>query len=70
MFTKQFTIPITSLNVEQTKTYCEMILPLDVQLLKIGLQFVAARAKGDWDSASKLIKPGSFDTKSKLDMIS
>ena len=47
-----------------------MILPLDAQLLKIGLQFVAARAKGDWDSASKLIKPGSFDTKSKLDMIS
>ena len=47
-----------------------MILPLDVQLLKIGLQFVAARAKGDWNSAAKLIKPGSFDTNSKLDMIS
>ena len=46
-----------------------MILPLDVRLLKIGLQFVAARAKGDWDSTVKLIKPGSFDTKSKFDMI-
>ena len=40
-----------------------MTLPLDVQLLKIGLQFVTTRAKGDWKSAEKLIKCGSFDTK-------
>ena len=40
-----------------------MSLPLDVQLLKIGLEFVTTRAKGDWKSAVKLIQPGSFDTK-------
>ena len=40
-----------------------MTLPLDVQLLKIGLQFITTRAKGDWNSAAKLIKCGSFDTK-------
>ena len=40
-----------------------MTLPLDVQLLKIGLKFVKTRARGDWDSTAKLIKLGSFDSK-------
>ena len=43
-----------------------MTLPLDVQCLKIALQFVKTRAKGDWEAALKLIQPGSFDIKGKF----
>ena len=47
-----------------------MTLPLDVQCLKIALQFVKTRAKGDWEAARKLIQLGSFDTKGKFHIIS
>ena len=42
-----------------------MTLPLDVQCLKIALQFVKTRAKGDWEAARKLMQLDSFDTKGK-----
>ena len=47
-----------------------MTLPLDVQCLKIALQFVKTRAKGDWEAARKLMQLDSFDTKGKFHITS
>ena len=40
-----------------------MTIPLDVHILKIGLNFVKAKAGGDWESVAKLIKLGTSDSR-------